>query len=113
MSAIKQPGKPARGTTSGRPIMVLLDVLGQRWSLRILWEMRDARLKFRELQERCGGVSPTLLNQRLKQLRAFELIDADDSGYGLTASGKELGKELARLNQWAERWKETLEVQGS
>ncbi len=106
---IKTPGQPARGSSSGRPIMVLLDVLGQRWVLRILWELRAERLRFRELQARCDGVSPTLLNQRLKQLRTLEIVDADDDGYGLTSSGVALGKELSRLNDWAERWKTSLQ----
>ena len=33
----KSPGQKVRGSQSGRPIMVLLDVLGQRWTLRVLW----------------------------------------------------------------------------
>ena len=32
-----------RGSQSGRPIMALLDLLGRRWSLRIIWELRDGR----------------------------------------------------------------------
>ena len=27
-----------RGSRTGRPIMVVLDVLGRRWALRVLWE---------------------------------------------------------------------------
>jgi hypothetical protein len=40
--------------------MALLDLLGRRWALRVLWELRDGEaLTFRELQARCGGVSST------------------------------------------------------
>jgi len=28
-----------RGSRSGRPIMALLDLLGRRWTLRIIWEL--------------------------------------------------------------------------
>ena len=38
------PGQPVRGSASGRPIMALLDLLGRRWALRILWELRDGPL---------------------------------------------------------------------
>ena len=89
--------------------MVLLDVLGQRWVLRILWELRHERLKFRELQARCDGVSPTVLNQRLKQLRSLEIVDSQGDGYGLTQAGRALARELSRLNGWAERWGAALE----
>jgi len=41
--------KRVRGSTTGRPIMVLLDLLGRRWTLRIVWELRDAPRRFREL----------------------------------------------------------------
>ena len=35
------PGKPVRGSKTGRPIMALLDLLGRRWALRVLWELRN------------------------------------------------------------------------
>ncbi len=103
----KQPGAPVRGSSTGRPIMVLLDVLGQRWTLRILWELREQRCTFRSLQERCG-MSPTVLNRRLKELRSLEIVDHAAGGYGLTRSGQELGAELLRLTAWAERWAASL-----
>jgi DNA-binding HxlR family transcriptional regulator len=104
---------PVRGSTTGRPIMRLLDVLGRRWSLRILWELRDERLTFRELRERCDDVSPTSLNRRLRELRDLELIDHDDAGFGYTRWGRELGEQLLTLNEWSGRWARSLERSGS
>ena len=100
--------KRVRGSTTGRPIMRLLDVLGKRWSLRILWELKDERLNFRDLQARCDDVSPTSLNQRLKDLRALQLIDLDETGFGYTPWGRELGEHLGRLNKWSEKWGKAL-----
>ncbi len=88
--------------------MVLLDQLGQRWTLRILWELRSERLTFRELQARCENVSPTLLNRRLKELREIKLVDHEPDGYGYTKLGRELGKQLAEMNKWSERWARSL-----
>lgn len=96
--------KSVRGSTTGRPIMRLLDVLGRRWSLRILWELRGERLTFRELRARCDDVSPTSLSQRLKDLREFGLVDHDGSGFGYTKWGRELGPYLAELDGWSRRW---------
>ncbi len=98
------PGRPVRGSTTGRPIMALLDLLGRRWSLRALWELRDGPLTFRSLQERCGDISPTVLNRRLQELRDAALIDHGDGGYGYTAHGRELAEHLARLDAWSGRW---------
>ena len=58
-----------RGSATGRPIMALLDLLGRRWSLRILWELRDAPLTSRRLRAACDEASPTVLQARLSELR--------------------------------------------
>jgi DNA-binding HxlR family transcriptional regulator len=94
--------KTARGSRTGRPIMVLLDVLGRRWAMRILWELRDGPLTFRELQERCGGVSPSVLNARIADLRELSAIEKD--AYALTKAGQSLGELLLPLDGWAKRW---------
>ena len=104
----KQIGKPVRGSTTGRPIMVLFDVLGEKWTLRILWELESEPLNFRGLRERCENVSPTLLNKRLKSLRELKLVQHDEQGYSLTQEGKGLGKHLLKLNLWAEDWRSAL-----
>ena len=66
-----KPGQPVRGSQTGRPIMALLDLLGRRMSLRVLWELAQAGqpLTFRELQA-VAETNPSLLNTRLKELRA-------------------------------------------
>ena len=102
----------ARGSATGRPIMVLLDALGERWTLRILWELRDGPLTFRELAESTGSLSPTLLNKRLKNLRDLDLVAHEGNGYFLTKSGVELGELMMPLSRWAERWAKRLRVPG-
>jgi DNA-binding HxlR family transcriptional regulator len=86
--------------------MALLDLMGRRWALRILWELRDGPLRFRALRERCGDPSPTILNQRLKDLREASIVCLEEKGYTLTAEGKDLIASLAPLRRWAERWAE-------
>lgn len=98
------PGVPVRGSSSGRPVMALLDLLGRRWALRVLWELRDGPLAFRVLQERCDGMSSSVLNQRLRELREAAVIEHDSDGYRLSAEGRRLEPSLAALNDWAERW---------
>lgn len=94
-----------RGSKSGRPIMALLDLLGRRWSLRILWELREQPLTSRALRAACDEASPTVLQTRLSELRDagfVELLRA--SGYGLTAMGRELLENFLPLHHFAERW---------
>lgn len=101
---IPKPGAAVRGSTTGKPIMALLDLMGRRWILRILWELRGPPLTFRGLQEACGGVSPSVLNQRLTDLRDSALLDLADDGYALTPLGRELLEQFTPLTIWAERW---------
>lgn len=103
--AKKALNRPVRGSSSGRPIMVLLDTLGQRWTLRILWALTAGPLSFRDLRERCDQLSPTVLNGRLKTLREMALVEhMEGAGYHLTPQGQELGTKLLDLNDWAEHW---------
>jgi DNA-binding HxlR family transcriptional regulator len=104
------PGEPVRGSSSGRPIMALLDLLGRRWVLRILWELRGEALAFRPLQAACDGVSPSVLNQRLRELRQAHLIVRSADGYTLTLRGLSLLKLFTPINQWAEDWAKELHV---
>lgn len=104
MKTIPTPGSPARGSETGRPIMALLDLLGRRWSLRIIWELREQELTFRELQAGCGDISSSVLNDRLGELRAAGILEPGDGGYGLTAEGRRLLDLFPPLQAWAERW---------
>jgi DNA-binding HxlR family transcriptional regulator len=100
-----QPGRPVRGSDTRRPIMALLDLLGRRWTLRVLWELRTGPVpSFRELQSRCGGVSSSVLADRLAELREAGIVERADDGYQLSARGAELGQTVLQLARWAADW---------
>lgn len=102
---IPRPGRPVRGSQTGEPIMALLDLLGRRWALRVIWELRQGEpLTFRALQERCGGISSSVLTQRTAELRAAGAVEDADGGYRLTGEGRELLAAYPPLAAWAERW---------
>ncbi len=103
-------GKKVRGSATGRPIMVVLDMLGRRGALRIFWELRAAPLTFRALQE-AVQTNPSLLNTRLRELREVGWIERevgwiehDAGGYRLTEAGVELGAAMQPLYAWALQW---------
>jgi DNA-binding HxlR family transcriptional regulator len=88
--------------------MAALDLLGRRWTLRVLWELRDEPLTFRGLRARCDAMSPSVLNQRLTELRQAGLVELDPAGgYRLAGAGRELLRALAPLQAWATRWART------
>ena len=88
-----RPGAPVRGSATGRPLMAAMDLLGRRWALRILWELRDGPLGARALRSRCDRMSSSVLYERLDELTAARLIARDDAGdYQLTDLGAALGR---------------------
>ena len=89
--------------------MALLDLLGRRWALRTIWELRDGPILFRALQERCDGMSSSVLNQRLRELRAAGIVEGGDGGYRLTPEGERLLDAFPPISDWAERWASRLE----
>ncbi len=94
-----------RGSRTGRPVMALLELLGRRWTLRIVWELRDGPLTSRALRTACDDASPTVMQARLSELREAGLVEllAGD-GYRLTSQGSELMESFLPLHHFAERW---------
>jgi DNA-binding HxlR family transcriptional regulator len=105
MSRTPKPGRPVRGSRSGVPIMALLDLLGRPWAMGVLWNLsKGGACTFRELQERCEGISPSVLNSRLKELRSRGLVEHSHEGYCATPTGHELYVLLVPLGGWAKKW---------
>jgi DNA-binding HxlR family transcriptional regulator len=102
------PKGRVRGSATGRPIMALLDLLGRRMALRILWELRERHLTFRALQE-AAATNPSVLNARLKELREARIVTHGADGYGLTPEGHKLIEAFLPLHSWAEDWAKLLE----
>ena len=88
--------------------MAAMDLLGRRWTLRILWELRAGPLGARALKERCDEMSSSVLYQRLRELQEAGLLERDEQdGYRLTPLGASLCETLAPLDRWARRWADT------
>ena len=79
-----------------------LDLAGRRWAWRVVWELRVGPLNFRALQSACGGISPSVLQRRLHELRDLGIIEKIPRlGYRLSTSGERLFQVLAMLNRWS------------
>jgi DNA-binding HxlR family transcriptional regulator len=85
--------------------MAALDLLGRRWALRVLWELRDGPLGARALLAHCDGLSSSVLYDRLRELSDAGLLTQNSADeYLLTAIGSSLGTAIEPLNSWAARW---------
>jgi DNA-binding HxlR family transcriptional regulator len=104
--SIPIPGKPVRGSQSGAPIMALFDLLGRHWAMGVIWNLQKGPSTFRELQERCESISPSILNSRIKDLREADIIERTLDGYQLTQRGQELIELLLPFKKWSLVWSE-------
>jgi DNA-binding HxlR family transcriptional regulator len=88
---------------SSRPVDSVLDLLGRRWALRLIWELRRTTLSFSELRRRTE-ISPSVLSTRLEELAGAGVVERDSGRrYRLSGRGRELARLLYELNRWAEQ----------
>lgn len=92
-------------------MMAALDLLGQRWTLRVIWELQqDQPLGFRELRRRTDHMSSSVLTDRLGRLGEAGLVTTGEDGrYRLTDLGDALGPALEPLRAWATHWAAALD----
>lgn len=96
-------------TSSKDAINAALHLFNRRWTLRILWELRERALLFRALQQACGDLSSSVLNTRLAELRDAQLVEHDPAaGYRLTAQGQALLVAFRPLLRWSRAWAQSL-----
>ncbi|WP_286235297.1 winged helix-turn-helix transcriptional regulator [Thalassotalea sediminis] len=107
------PGKPVRGSKTGKPVMALLDLLGRTWALGIIWQLNEQTLTFRQLQTACEGISPTLLNTRIKELVCLSLLKKTVNGYQLTSQGQSLLALVLPLGPWSNEWQAVVSAKNS
>jgi DNA-binding HxlR family transcriptional regulator len=88
-----------------------LNVLGQKWVMRIIRVLGDRTQRFCELQDALGGANSATLSQRLKMLEDEGLIERRAISavppwveYSLTDKGSDLRGAIAGIDRWADRW---------
>src|SRR3989440_10221170 len=102
--SLPTPEHPIPAFQTGYPIVAALDLLGRRWILRILWELRNGPIGFRGLQAFCDQMSPSMLSQRLSLLQTTGLIyHTEESTYSLSGTGQELLQALTPLQAGAQQ----------
>jgi len=102
--SIPIPGKPVRGSKTGVSIMALFDLLGRTWAMGVVWQLQNGPYTFRELQEKCESISPTILNSRIKELRKADIAERTIHGYQLTEHGHQLIELIRPFGEWSAKW---------
>lgn len=75
----------------------------------VLWTLADVGpCTFRTLQSACESISPSVLNQRLKELQAAGFVERTSDGYNITPLGRQIYASLVPLGRIAKEWGEQL-----
>lgn len=88
----------------------LLDLVGGKWKLLIVYHLHQERRRFGDLRRLVGAVSEKVLSQQLKELAADGLVRRIDFKkvpphveYELTAFGRDLCGTMQPACEWGVR----------
>lgn len=102
-----------RGYDVDCPIRDVLDRIGDRWSLLILWSLASATRRFTELKRDIGDISQRMLTQTLRRLEHDGLVSRTvypvvppRVDYALTPLGRSFLDPMQALIDWADTHRE-------
>ena len=91
------------------PTRVVLDRIGDKWTVLVIGSLEGGSLRFSELLARIGGVAPKVLTQTLRAMERDGLLTRTVHAqvpprvdYELTPLGASLTAPIATLTDWAE-----------
>lgn len=91
------------------PTRLVLDRLGDKWTVLVIGALQDGPLRFTQLRTTVGGVAPKVLTQTLRALERDGLITRTVYAqvppkveYTLTGLGRSLQLPIATMTEWAE-----------
>jgi len=91
------------------PTRVVLDRIGDKWTVLVIGSLVDGPLRFSALRARIGGVAPKVLTQTLRAMERDGMLTRTVHAqvpprvdYELTPLGASLTAPIATLTEWAE-----------
>jgi DNA-binding HxlR family transcriptional regulator len=90
------------------PLRIMFDLVGDRWTSRVLFIIGKEVKRFSDLQKQIPGISKKMLTQTLRRLeqgglvvRKVYAVVPPRTEYRLTPIGKELLTPIETLARWA------------
>ena len=91
------------------PVQGIIDIISKKWALLIVATIgNNQKIRYSEIREQLGVISPKTLADRLKELEGEGLIEREAFAeipprveYSLTSRGEELRKAMMPLMKWA------------
>jgi len=93
------------------PVELALEVLGGKWRVVILANIKEGAARYADLRRRIPRMSEKMLTQRLRELVETGLIANRGGAYQLTERGDRARKALTALHSFGEFLAPQLKVQ--
>ncbi len=105
------PDQEAETCTTHAPMQRAMSLLGDTWTLMIVYNLLSGPRRFGELRDAMGNVSPKTVSQRLKMLEEDGFVDRHAFAeipprveYQLTEKGLALAGVLEAIRQFSDRY---------
>jgi DNA-binding HxlR family transcriptional regulator len=105
------PGQEANTCSTHAPMQRAMSLIGDMWTLMIVYNLLSGPRRFGELREAMGNVSPKTVSQRLKMLEEDGFVDRHAFAeipprvvYQLTEKGQALADIIEAIGQFSERY---------
>lgn len=89
----------------------VLDIIGGKWSMPIIYILSKGKLRFKELERSIEGINTRMLVKELKNMEANGIITRDVFAtvpptveYTLTMKGKKLLPSIVSLHKWGQEF---------
>ncbi|BAZ43925.1 transcriptional regulator, HxlR family protein [Chondrocystis sp. NIES-4102] len=91
------------------PIRQVINIVGDKWTLPVLYVLKQGSKRYTEIQREIPGISKKMLTQTLRQLESDEILQRTvyavvppKTEYQLTVFGTKLIQPLQTLANWAQ-----------
>ncbi len=89
------------------PVEATLELIGGKYKALILWRLSEQKLRYSQLRQQLGNITPKMLTQQLRELETRQLIHREvfpivppKVEYSLTELGKSLMPILVAMRDW-------------
>jgi DNA-binding HxlR family transcriptional regulator len=108
MDAVQAGSRSAAGSSDACRTRVVLDIVGDKWSLLVVRNLKDGPRRFTELKKAIDGISQRMLTVTLRSLerdgiltRTVHEVMPPHVSYELTEMGLTLRQATAPLLEWS------------
>jgi DNA-binding HxlR family transcriptional regulator len=92
----------------------IVDIIGNKWNLYIIWHLRTDVLRFTELQNRMCGINSKTITKHLRDLEHHAIIERQvfpevppRVEYSLSGRGRALLPVIGTMLEWGGKYLET------